>query len=438
MSKVIALHLSPVILISFVAGCGMEMMPAPNLIVMEGRAAWDQVAPELQKTSVEVLYATDRLPTSAEGDPVEYGSKRFNRLAYGVATINFGAKDWDDLLTRSTADHRWRSTRVRLTGTTELNRFPATPWPTVDVNGHPVWKPQTRAEHDAAVDHLRGLIAGRLALTDCKEAFIYVHGAANAFDEGIGDSAQMWHFLGRRGVPITYSWPTQSSVAVRDYNYDRESGEFTVFHLKQFITAVSGTPGLKKVHFIAHSRGTDVLMSALRELNIYHCADQPGVRHATSKALRIGHIVLFAADIDFGIAQQRLESEAITEACEHLTVYSSPGDKAILVAKWLFASTVRLGTLGLYKLPQRDRRQLAGIHNLTLIDAKVSSGFLGHSYFYSSPAVSSDLIMLLRDDLEPGTAGGRPLIRVDDAFWEIRDGYPDPEKAKKATTRHAH
>lgn len=438
MIRPIRIRLTAVLFIISVTGCGMEMMPAPNLIVMEGRGAWDHVSPELQKTTAEVLYATDRLPENKEGKPVRYGSRRFNRLAYGLATIEFDAKDWDDLLTLSTAEHRWRSTRVQLKETRELDRFPATPWPTIDVDGHPIWNPETRAEHKAAVGRLQQLIAERLALTDCKEAYIYVHGAANAFDEGIGDSAQIWHFLGRRGVPITYSWPSLPSVAVRDYNYDRESGEYTVFHLKQFIAAVSGTPGLKKIHFIAHSRGTDVLMSAMRELNILHCAENPDVRQPTAKALRIGHIVLFAADIDFGVAQQRLEAEAITEACEHLTVYSSPGDKAILIAKWLFASTVRLGTLGLYKLPQRDRRQMAGIHNLTLIDAKVSSGFLGHSYFYSSPAVSSDLILLLRDDLEPGTDGDRPLIRVDDAFWEIRDGYPDPEKVKKTTTRHTH
>ena len=418
-------------------GCGAQLMPAPNLIVMEGRAAWDGVAPELQKTTVDVLYATDRMPDSADGEPVRYGSKRFNRLAYGLATVEFGAKDWDDLLTQSTTVHRWRSPFVRLTETRELDRFPATPWPTEKVGDKATWKPEAIAEHDAAAKRLQTLVADRLALTECKEAFVYVHGAANAFDECVGDSAQIWHFIGRRGVPITYSWPTQPSVAVRDYNYDRESGEFTVFHLKQFVTALAGTPGLKKIHFIAHSRGTDVLMSAMRELNIQYCAENPGVRHATAKVLRIGHIVLFAADIDFGIAQQRLEAEAITEACEHLTVYSSPGDKAILIAKWLFASTVRLGTLGLYKLNRRDRRQLAGIHNLTLIDAKVSSGFLGHSYFYSSPAVSSDLILLLRDDLEAGTDGGRPLIRVNDAFWEIRDGYPDPTKVKTETTRPA-
>lgn len=412
-------------------------MPTPNIIAMEGRAAWANTPAELQSTTADILYATDRLPVDEDGVAVGYGSGRFDRLAVGLATFEFGEKTWDDLLDQSTRQDRWRATTIKMSGVRELDRFPATPWPVKQSDDLVIWSPKARAEHAAAVKRFQEIVAGRLSRTDLKEVVVYIHGAANAFEESVTDSVQIWHFMGRRGVPIAYSWPTNSSVAVRDYNYDRESGEFTVFHLKQFIVALSGTPGLEKIHFIAHSRGTDVLMSAIRELNIEYSArsgDQPG---ATAKALRIGHLVLFAADIDFGVAQQRLEAEAVTEACEHLTVYSSPADLALRFAKWLFAGTVRLGTLGLVQLPRKDRRQLAHIYNLTLIDAKVSSSMLGHSYFYASPAVSSDLILLLRDDLEPGTDAGRPLIRKNDTFWEIRDGYPDPKKVEKTTTRSA-
>jgi hypothetical protein len=37
--------------------------------------------------------------------------------------------------------------------------------------------------------------------------------------------------------------------------------------------------------------------------------------------------------------------------------------------------------------------------------------------------VSSDLVLMLRDDLDPGTAG-RPLERIDLMFWRIPPGYP--------------
>ena len=48
----------------------------------------------------------------------------------------------------------------------------------------------------------------------------------------------------------------------------------------------------------------------------------------------------------------------------------------------------------------------------------------GHSYFRNAPAVSSDLMLMLRDDVDPGTPG-RPLERVDQSFYMIPPGYPE-------------
>ena len=58
-----------------------------------------------------------------------------------------------------------------------------------------------------------------------------------------------------------------------------------------------------------------------------------------------------------------------------------------------------------------------------IIDARVSTGFVGHSYFYAHPAVSADLILLLRDNLEPGSPG-RPLRKHGANFWYITVDYP--------------
>ena len=47
----------------------------------------------------------------------------------------------------------------------------------------------------------------------------------------------------------------------------------------------------------------------------------------------------------------------------------------------------------------------------------------GHSYFRDAPTVASDLVLTLRDDLDPGTAG-RPLEPVAHHFWRVPDGFP--------------
>ncbi len=43
--------------------------------------------------------------------------------------------------------------------------------------------------------------------------------------------------------------------------------------------------------------------------------------------------------------------------------------------------------------------------------------------FRNAPTVSSDLVLMLRDDLDAGESG-RPLKHVDLNFWSIPPGYP--------------
>jgi hypothetical protein len=67
---------------------------------------------------------------------------------------------------------------------------------------------------------------------------------------------------------------------------------------------------------------------------------------------------------------------------------------------------------------------LSQVSDAAIVDARVKSGFIGHSYFYSDPAVSSDLIHMMGYERVPGASNGRPLITVGSNFWSIEKGYP--------------
>ncbi len=58
-----------------------------------------------------------------------------------------------------------------------------------------------------AEDRAKQVIRKRPALTPRKEVFLDVHGVATGFDDAVLDLASIWHFLGREGVPIAYTWP---------------------------------------------------------------------------------------------------------------------------------------------------------------------------------------------------------------------------------------
>jgi len=44
-------------------------------------------------------------------------------------------------------------------------------------------------------------------MTPRKEVFIFVHGFYNDFNDAAFTLAELWHFVGRVGIPILYTWP---------------------------------------------------------------------------------------------------------------------------------------------------------------------------------------------------------------------------------------
>jgi esterase/lipase superfamily enzyme len=274
-------------------------------------------------------------------------------------------------------------------------------------------------DREGAVRAARDLTADYLDRAPRKEIYLYVHGYNNNFEDAAAVIAQLWHFMGREGLPAIYTWPAGFGGA-RGYFRDRESGEFTIFHLKTYLRTLAGTPGLEKLHIIAHSRGTDVILTALRELHLENGCDPLKTR----KALKLGNLVLAAPDLDMEVTGQRVVAELVHRVPERLTIYNSPDDAAIGLAAWLFGSIRRLGRFTRDFLSGKKARALEIEPTLQIIEADVSAGMIGHSYFYANPAVSSDVILILRDNLAPGAENGRPLIKRGPGLWSITDDYP--------------
>jgi esterase/lipase superfamily enzyme len=240
---------------------------------------------------------------------------------------------------------------------------------------------------------------------------------SDTFEDGALVVAEFWHFLGRQGVPILYTWPAGIG-GLRGYTYDRESGEFTLFHLKQFLRLLASIPELEQFHFIAHSRGTDVLTSALRELYIETRAAGKDFR----TVYKIKNVVLAAADLDLEVVTQRQAAEYVGLGTERTTIYVSDVDRAIDLSGCLFVSFRRIGQLRPEDLTDEQRQHLERVARTQLIDARVPTGFIGHAYFYRHPAVSADLVLLLRDQLDPGSPG-RPLRKRGANFWQNPLGH---------------
>lgn len=406
-------------------------MPTPNVYVEPEQDVYADLAQPLKSTEVPLFYITDRVPEQDENGNLRYGYGRSNSLAFGTTVVDLGVDiTWNELLEASRTQKRLNPVELELRDVTEIVRGPNIPLPFNMVDGKIVDKPSLVEEEQQATEAIRNRIMKQLTLTPRKEVFIYVHGYNNTFDDAAFAMAELWHFLGRTGVPIIYTWPA-GYPGMFGYTYDRESSEFSIYHLRKVLSYISSFPEVEKIHVIAHSRGADVAVAALRELTI-------GARTAgidPVKRYKIHNFVLAAPDLDLQVARQRIGGDHLALSVNRFTIYSSPQDKAIGFANRLFRSPRgRLGTVSEEDLDETLKEVMQSVEQLIerfafidfsgATDAKVSQGDrYGHSYFRNAPTVSSDVVLMLRDDLDPGSPG-RPLVQGEHRFWHIPPGYP--------------
>jgi esterase/lipase superfamily enzyme len=410
--------LSLAVLVTLSACSGKEPLPKS---VYEGHdgISYEELPPALQSTNVDLMYVTDRAPETDEDGNLRYGIGRSQSLAFGSVVVKLDEDmTWSELIDWTRGDSI-DLPEPRVVSATELGRFPPTPFPVeLDDEGHIVRKAEVEAEHarvrDVAVEELRR----RMALTERNVVWLSVHGVQTSFEEGAQILSLTWHQRGRWGVPIYYSWPAGGTGLISGYSYDRESGEFTIFHLKQLLRALGSVPEIERVNLFAHSRGTDVLLSALRELMIEARAagESPRVK------FNFGDLVLIAPDMDLEVATQRLLAEGIGRGVEHTTVYVSEDDWAIGLATSLFSSRRRIGEINPEDLTEEQKELFQKVSNVDIIFyTGTAGGTFGHSY-YETPEVLSDLVMLGLGR-RAGAEHGRPLEPVGPHLWIIRDGY---------------
>ena len=213
--------------------------------------------------------------------------------------------------------------------------------------------------------------------------------------------ADLWHFLGRRGVPVIYSWPAGYRTGpIRAYIHDTESAEFTSYHLKQFIRAVAACPEVQKIHVIAHSRGTAVLITAMRELHL----ETAGSPLDTRRRFKVGNVILAAPDMDMQVAGQLVAAERLGLVPERATIYLNADDRAIGLSGWLFSSVQRIGRLAASDFTDEQRARMERLTGVNYVQVLAKTDWLGHGYFIANPSVLSDLILISARQQVTGTA----------------------------------
>ena len=228
------------------------------------------------------------------------------------------------------------------------------------------------------------------------QAFVFVHGFYNTFDDGLYRTAQIAYDMQFDGAAFMYSWPSAGTLDA--YRTDLPRAKAAGQHLRAFLDLVAHKTGATRISVIAHSMGNQPLLQALDESI---SLDRP------SPDAAIDEVVLAAPDIG------RAEFTAMVEHMSHvrggITLYAASNDLALALSQTLNheprAGDTRYG--GPLLLPHMDT-----------IDATLTSlqlFRLNHYYVAESSGILCDLEHLMR-------GGTRPPDVRSKMFMSVKDG----------------
>jgi esterase/lipase superfamily enzyme len=314
----------------------------------------------------------------------------------------------------------------------EITRFPNTPYRVERVKGGIRRDPTALAAHRRSASEIQQTLQAKIATTASKEVVLYVHGFNNSFDDAVKSVARMCNDLGPNNFTcIVFSWPAGGEKgAFFGYNFDRESGEFSVTDLKKAVRFIAKTPGLKKLHFVSHSRGADIVTSVIQQLN----AETYAIGKTFMNEYKIGETILAAPDIDIDVAVGKFSATisdpdiprlgqanygvVYNPVRIHLTVYATAGDAALDMSRSMSGNT-RLGLVDASSSndgvtlvsPLKDVVDLISVE-------QSGSDLFGHNYFLSSRNVRGDIVALIRDKKVAGKPR-RELEEIQRPFWRL-------------------
>lgn len=419
-----------------------RLIDAPYVMRSDaGRERFDAVPEHLRTSDIPVLYVTNRSVDQQTPSGPRYGYGRSRDLFYGVARVGLSPEPtWDKLVRDSVSVPRDHHYTIDVGSVEQIGVVkPAMDYMVVR-DGRLDFPPEAVSpiiDARSGFDRMFDLWFGP---GGSGPAFLYVHGYNNSFDDAVFRVAESWHFAARPGLPICFTWPAGSG-GLKGYAYDRESGEYSVVPLKMLIWMLVDSPRITEIHVISHSRGTDVACTALREIQMElrglfgRTLFAPAAGKQVSlevqeqaevfRILRLRTLVLAAPDMDLDVFIQRFFNEGFIHVADRIAVYTSRDDAALGISNWLFRGRSRLGGLKIEQLDADRLAKLDDVDRLQLINCNVR-GTTSHGYLFQHPAAFSDLILLLRDDRDPGPGTARPLYKRSPGIWQLDNDYLKP------------
>ena len=222
-------------------------------------------------------------------------------------------------------------------------------------------------EEDDFKAQIAANLSGRIGAN--RDVLVYVHGFNTSLDDARFRLAQIVVDGRFGGVPVLFTWPSKS--ALLSYGADKESATASRDAYLTLLMDLADTPGVGRIHILAHSMGTWLTMETLRGAALAGEADLKG---------RLGNVMLGAPDIDLSVFKQQIAKLDSS----HFSIYVSKGDRALQLSAGIQGDR-RLGAID--PGSDRDRELIEGLGVRVYDISDLSSGLIGHDNYADAPQV---------------------------------------------------
>ncbi|WP_414692845.1 alpha/beta hydrolase [Pararhizobium sp.] len=246
-------------------------------------------------------------------------------------------------------------------------------------------------------------------------AMVFIHGFNNTYEDSVFRFAQIVHDSGADVTPVLFTWPSRAKVF--DYNYDKESTNYSRTTLERTLKALVEDKNIKDITILAHSMGTWLAMESIRQMAI----------REGGLPKKIENVILASPDIDVDVfARQWTE---LGPDKPNFTIFVSQDDRALALSRYISGDVQRLGQINPAEEPYKTKLEMAGI---TVVDlTKVKSGDrLNHGKFAESPAI----VQLIGQRLVTGQTLTDSTIGVGDGITALVAGTVNTVGKVAATT----
>lgn len=257
-----------------------------------------------------------------------------------------------------------------------------------------------------------------------RDVVVFVHGFNNGYDEAAFRLVQVSGDAGFRGMEVLFTWPSYSRMLA--YGGDREVATASRDALEKLLTDLGRTPGVGRIHIIAHSMGAFLTMEALRQAAIAGRGELDG---------HLGEVILAAPDLDVEVFRQQV---ARLQRPSRISLFVQADDRALAASSTVAWDRQRLGSLDVRNPQHREIISSLGVRVFTM-SATGWTDLIRHGTFAEAP----EIVRLIGgkigqppviEDSLPAPAEAPPLPAELTAPQEQRPMAGQPESARAVTS----